>query len=374
LTFQLAIFMARDPVDDPRRPGSSWATAARRPRYHRDMDWIDLRSDTVTRPTPAMRAAMASAEVGDDVYGEDPTVNALQKRLAGDLGFAAGLFVPSGTQSNLLALMAHCQRGDEYIVGMDAHTYKYEGGGAAVLGSIQPQPIPQADDGTLPLEVVERAIKPDDPHFARSRLLCLENTWHGRPLPLDYLVAARALCDRRGLAFHLDGARLYNAATALGVPVRSIAAHFDSVSVCLSKGLGAPVGSVLLGSQALVDQARRWRKVTGGGMRQAGILAAGALHALDHHVARLADDHARAAALAAALRGLPGLEVAAQHSNMVFLSVPVDRHAALRACMDEARVRLSLGQAPDIRLVTHLDVDDAALARTIGAFEAFSRA
>lgn len=338
------------------------------------MDWIDLRSDTVTRPTAAMRAAMASAEVGDDVYGEDPTVNALQERLAGDLGFEAGLFVPSGTQSNLLALMAHCQRGDEYIVGMDAHTYKYEGGGAAVLGSIQPQPIPQADDGTLPLEVVERAIKPDDPHYARSRLLCLENTWHGRPLPLDYLAAARALCDRRGLAFHLDGARLYNAAAALGVPVRRIAAHFDSVSVCLSKGLGAPVGSVLLGSRTLVDEARRWRKVTGGGMRQAGILAAGALHALDHHVARLADDHARAAALGDALHGLPGLEVAAQHSNMVFLSVPVERHAALGSCMDQARVRLSIGDVPDIRLVTHLDIDDAALARTIAAFRAFAGA
>jgi threonine aldolase len=338
------------------------------------MDWIDLRSDTVTRPTAAMRAAMASAEVGDDVYGEDPTVNALQDRLAGDLGFEVGLFVPSGTQSNLLALMAHCQRGDEYIVGMDAHTYKYEGGGAAVLGSIQPQPIPQADDGTLPLEVVERAIKPDDPHYARSRLLCLENTWHGRPLPLDYLAAARALCDRRGLAFHLDGARLYNAAAALGVPVRRIAAHFDSVSVCLSKGLGAPVGSVLLGSRTLIDEARRWRKVTGGGMRQAGILAAGALHALDHHVARLADDHARAAALGDALHGLPGLEVAAQHSNMVFLSVPVERHAALGSCMDQARVRLSIGDVPDIRLVTHLDIDDAALARTIAAFRAFAGA
>ncbi len=336
------------------------------------MDWIDLRSDTVTRPTAAMRAAMAAAEVGDDVYGEDPTVNALQQRLAGDLGFQAGLFVPSGTQSNLLALMAHCQRGDEYIVGMDAHTYKYEGGGAAVLGSIQPQPILQDEDGTLPLGAVERAIKPDDPHFARSRLLCLENTWHGRPLPLDYLAAARALCDRRGLAFHLDGARLYNAAAALDVPVRSIAAHFDSVSVCLSKGLGAPVGSVLLGSRALIDEARRWRKVTGGGMRQAGILAAGALHALDHHVARLVEDHVRAARLADALRDLPGIEVTAQHSNMVFLSVPVDRHAALESRMDDARVRLSIGYAPDIRMVTHLDIADAALERTVAAFRMFS--
>ena len=200
------------------------------------MDPIDLRSDTVTRPGPGMRAAIAAAEVGDDVYGDDPTVNALQARVAGMLGFEAALFVPSGTQSNLLALIAHCARGDEYIVGMEAHTYKYEGGGAAVLGSIQPQPLPQAGDGTLPLDTVERAIKPDDPHYARTRLLCLENTWQGRPLPLDYLAGARALCDRRGLALHLDGARLFNAAVAQGVDVRTIAAHFDSVSVCLSVG------------------------------------------------------------------------------------------------------------------------------------------
>jgi threonine aldolase len=238
------------------------------------MDWIDLRSDTVTRPTPAMREAIARAEVGDDVYGEDPTVNALQQRLADELGFEAGLFVPSGTQSNLLALMSHCQRGDEYIVGMDAHTYKYEGGGAAVLGSIQPQPLPQAPDGTLPLDAVERAIKPDDAHFARTRLLSLENTWHGRALPLQYLAEARALCAAHGLALHLDGARLYNAAISQGIPAHAIARHFDSVSVCLSKGLGAPVGSVLLGAHGLIDQARRLRKMVGGGMRQAGLLAA----------------------------------------------------------------------------------------------------
>ena len=338
------------------------------------MNWIDLRSDTVTRPTPAMREAMARAEVGDDVYGEDPTVNALQQRLADELGFDAGLFVPSGTQSNLLALMAHCQRGDEYLVGMEAHTYKYEGGGAAVLGSIQPQPLVQAADGSLPLDAVERAIKPLDAHFARSKLLCLENTWHGRALPLAYLAEARALCDRRGLALHLDGARLYNAAVASGVPAHAIARHFDSVSVCLSKGLGAPVGSVLLGAHALIDDARRWRKVAGGGMRQAGILAAAGLHALDHHVARLADDHARAATLAAALEGLPGLAVSGQHSNMVFIEVPVERLPALQARMDAARVRLSIGYTPAIRLVTHLDVDDDGMARTVAALRAFAGA
>jgi threonine aldolase len=335
------------------------------------MDWIDLRSDTVTRPGPAMREAMMQADVGDDVYGEDPTVNALQQRLADDLGFEAGLFVPSGTQSNLLALMAHCQRGDEYIVGMDAHTYKYEGGGAAVLGSIQPQPIPQAADGTLPLDVVERAIKPDDAHFARTRLLCLENTWHGRALPLQYLAAARALCDGQGLSLHLDGARLYNAAIAQGVPARAIAAHFDSVSVCLSKGLGAPVGSVLLGTAKLIDDARRLRKMAGGGMRQAGILAAAGLYALDHHVARLADDHARAARLAAALNDLAGLQVLGQHSNMVFIDVPPSRLQALKTHMDAAHVRLSIGYTPTVRMVLHLDIDDEALARTVDALRAF---
>lgn len=335
------------------------------------MNWIDLRSDTVTLPSPAMRQAMAQAEVGDDVYGEDPTVNTLQQRLASDLGFEAGLFVPSGTQSNLLALMSHCQRGDEYIVGMDAHTYKYEGGGAAVLGSIQPQPLPQAADGTLPLDAVERAIKPDDAHYARTRLLCLENTWHGRALPQDYLVAARALCDRRSLALHLDGARLYNAAVSQGVPSQVIAQHFDSVSVCLSKGLGAPVGSVLLGTQALIDKARRLRKMAGGGMRQAGILAAAGLYALDHNVARLADDHARAARLAEALREIPGIDVTAQHTNMVFIDVPAARLQALKAHMDAARVRLSIGYTPNIRMVLHKDVDDAGVQRSVDALRTF---
>jgi threonine aldolase len=336
------------------------------------MHWIDLRSDTVTKPTPAMREAMLRAEVGDDVYGEDPTVNALQDRLAHELGFAAGLFVPSGTQSNLLALMAHCERGDEYIVGMEAHTYKFEGGGAAVLGSIQPQPIPQADDGTIPLDAVERAIKPVDPHFARTRLLSLENTWRGHPLPLDYLRDARALCDRRGLGLHLDGARLYNAAAACKVPAREIAGHFDSVSVCFSKGLGAPVGSVLVGTSKLIESARRWRKVTGGGWRQAGMLAAACLHALDHHVARLGEDHARAARLADTLRMVGGIRLAGQHTNMVFIEVPTDELAAFKAHMDAARVRVSVGYLPIVRLVMHLDIDDADLDRAVDALRTFS--
>ena len=334
---------------------------------------IDLRSDTVTRPTPAMREAMLRAPVGDDVYGEDPTVNALQARMADELGFEAALFTPSGTQANLVALLAHCERGDEYLVGMDAHTYKYEGGGAAVLGSIQPQPILHAADGTLPLDAVERAIKPVDPHFARTRLLALENTWHGRVLPLDYLAAARDLCDRRGLSLHLDGARAYNAAVALGVPIREVARPFHSVSICLSKGLGAPVGSVLAGSRELITRATRWRKVCGGGMRQSGILAAGALHALDHHVARLADDHARAARLADGLRAA-GFPVSAQHTNMVFVDIPTDRQPALKARLFESGILISTGYLPQVRLVMHLDVDDAGVEHTLAAFERFAAA
>nr|WP_280921054.1 low-specificity L-threonine aldolase [Frateuria flava] len=330
-----------------------------------------MRSDTVTTPTAAMRAAMLDVPVGDDVYGEDPTVNALQQRLADELGFEAALFVPSGTQSNLLALMSHCERGDEYLVGMDAHTYKFEGGGAAVLGSIQPQPIVQDADGSLPLDRVAAAIKPVDPHFARTRLLALENTWHGRVLPMDYLEAAREFARERGLAFHLDGARLYNAAVAAGVPAREIARHFDSVSVCLSKGLGAPVGSVLVGSLALIDKARRWRKVTGGGWRQAGMLAAAGLHALDHHVARLADDHARAATLARQLDAVPGLRLLGQHTNMVFVEVPAERLRELDAHLRQAGIRISIGYLPTLRLVTHLDVDDAGIARTVEAFARF---
>lgn len=335
------------------------------------MTMIDLRSDTVTRPTAAMRATMLAAEVGDDVYGEDPTVNALQQRLADDLGFEAALFVPTGTQSNLLALMSHCERGDEYLVGADAHTYKFEGGGAAVLGSIQPQPIPHDADGSLPLDKVAAAIKPVDPHFARTRVLALENTWHGRVLPLDYLQAAHDFARERGLGLHLDGARLFNAAVACGVPARAIARHFDSVSVCLSKGLGAPVGSVLVGSAALIDKARRWRKVAGGGWRQAGILAAAGQYALDHHVDRLAEDHRHAAHLAGLLREIAGIDLLGQYTNMVFIDVPADRLRELDVHLREAGIRISIGYLPTLRLVTHLDIDDAGIERTAEAFRGF---
>jgi threonine aldolase len=332
---------------------------------------VDLRSDTVTRPTAAMREAGMRADVGDDVFGDDPSVNALQDRLASDLGFEAGLFLPSGTQSNLAALMAHCERGDEYLVGMDAHTYKYEGGGAAVLGSIQPQPIVQAEDGTLPLDKLAAAVKPlGDAHYARTRLLALENTWHGRALPLPYLAEAAEFARSRGLAYHLDGARLFNAAQASGVPAREITQHFDSVSVCLSKGLGAPAGSVLVGSAELVAKARRWRKVLGGGWRQAGLLAAMATHALDHHVARLADDHRRARELAQALGELPGVSAETPQSNLVFITVPAESVKPLTEFLLAQRVRISAG-GPRIRLVTHLDIDDEGLARAIAAFRIY---
>lgn len=336
------------------------------------MNSIDLRSDTVTQPTAAMRAAMAAAPLGDDVYGEDPSVIALEQRLAGDLGFERGLFVPSGTQSNLVGLLAHCQRGDEYLVGMEAHTYKYEAGGAAVLGSIQPQPIMHAADGSLPLDVLEKSVKPDDPHFARTRLLALENTWHGRVLPQDYVIRAADWARSRGLAVHLDGARLFNAAIASGIAARELAAPFDSVSVCLSKGLGAPVGSVLLGSESLIASARRWRKMLGGGMRQCGMLAAAGLHALDHHVERLAEDHVRAQRLAAGLRELGTIKVEAWHTNMVFIDVPSERLRELDQHLASSGIRASIGYLPSVRLVTHLDVDDAAIARVVEAFACFA--
>ncbi len=335
------------------------------------MNVIDLRSDTVTLPTEAMRDAMRDAEVGDDVYGEDPTVQALQQRLGKALGFESAIFVPSGTQSNLLALLAHCERGDEYLVGMEAHTFKWEGGGAAVLGSIQPQPIVQDAEGRLPLDQVAAAVKPVDPHFARTRLLVLENTWNGRSLSLDYLEAAHDVARAHGLSLHLDGARLFNAAVDRGVEARQICRYFDSVSVCLSKGLGAPVGSVLLGSRMLVDKARRWRKVTGGGWRQAGMLAAAGIHALDHHVQRLAEDHVRARRLAEGLAGLPELEEVSAHTNMVFARLPLERQRALAAHLAEFGVRIGVGYLPSLRLVTHLGIDDAGIERCLEGFRSF---
>lgn len=332
------------------------------------MTVIDLRSDTVTQPTAGMRDAMARAPLGDDVYGEDPTVNKLESWLAERLGFAAALFVPTGTMSNLLGLMAHCERGDEYIVGQQAHTYKYEGGGAAVLGSIQPQPLDNQPDGSLDLNQVVAAIKADDFHFARTRLLALENTMQGKVLSLDYLAAARKLTREKGLALHLDGARLYNAAVKLGVDAREITQHFDSVSVCLSKGLGAPIGSVLCGSNELIAKARRLRKMVGGGMRQAGLLAAAGLYALEHQVERLAEDHANAAFLAKGLTEL-GYQVEPVQTNMVYVQIG-DRAEALKAFCAERGIVLSA--ASRLRMVTHLDVSTAQMEQVVAAFAEFA--
>ena len=327
------------------------------------MNIVDLRSDTVTRPTAAMRAAMLAAPVGDDVFADDPTVNALQQRIAADLGFEAALFMPTGTQSNLCALMSHCQRGDEYLVGQMAHTYRWEGGGAAVLGSIQPQPLPNQLDGSLALADIEAAIKPDDAHFARTRLLALENTWGGQVLPLAYIEAASALARSRGLAVHLDGARLFNASVASGVAAREIARHFDSVSVCFSKGLGTPAGSALCGSRELIARAHRWRKMAGGGMRQSGVLAAAALHALDHHVERLAEDHAHARALAEGLKGLPGVTVQAPQTNIVFVDLSPDKaHGVVERLRAQGVLATGLYR---LRLVTHLDVSERDVEKAI---------
>lgn len=314
---------------------------------------IDLRSDTVTRPGPQMRAAMAAAEVGDDVWGDDPTVAKLEEKTAALLGKRAAMFVPSGTQSNLCALLAHCQRGDEYIVGQDAHTYKYEAGGAAVLGSIQPQPIDFEPDGTLDLEAVNSKIKKDDPHFARTKLLALENTVHGKVLPVQYCEQLRPFADEHGLALHLDGARLWNAAAFLDVAVNELAHPFDSVSVCLSKGLGAPVGSVLAGSSELIDSARRWRKMLGGAMRQAGVLAAAGIYALDHHRMRILDDHSMATSIANALAQVEGASVRAVHTNMVFCEFENPAHTMER--LQKAGISAAIAEGL-CRLVTHLDL------------------
>ncbi|MEK0268346.1 low-specificity L-threonine aldolase [Vibrio vulnificus] len=318
---------------------------------------MDFRSDTVTRPTPAMREAMANAIVGDDVYGDDPTVNELEAFAAKEAGFEAALFTTSGTQANLLGLMAHCERGDEYLCGQQAHNYRYEAGGAAVLGSIQPQPIENNPDGTLPFDKLTAAIKPDDSHFARTKLLSLENTINGKVLPLSYLQEARAFVNKHNLKLHLDGARVYNAATALDVPVRDIAQYFDSMTICLSKGLGAPVGSLLLGSKEYIAKARRLRKMVGGGMRQAGILAAAGKLALTEQVAQLKVDHANAKALTQGLSELPGVHVNPDfvQTNIVFAKLDdgIDIDAIAQKLAKESII---ITPGNPIRFVTHKDI------------------
>ncbi|MDE1887545.1 MAG: low-specificity L-threonine aldolase, partial [Gammaproteobacteria bacterium] len=332
---------------------------------------IDLRSDTVTRPTAAMRQAMAAAEVGDDVFGDDPTVNRLQEMLADMTGHEAGLFFPSGTQSNLAALMAHCGRGDEFIIGSLGHSFGHEAGGAAVLGSLWPCPIENEPDGSLALDKLAAAIKPDDAHFAHTRLLVLENTQNGRVLPLAYLKAATDFAHEHKLGIHLDGARVFNAAVKLGVPVKQITQHFDSVSICLSKGLGCPVGTVLLGRKDLIAKAHRTRKILGGGMRQAGMLAAAGLYALEHHVERLAEDHANARKLADDLAQIKSVKIdpAAVQTNMVFAAIAPEQVAPLTAHLKKAGI-LILPNA-NLRLVTHLDVSAADVERVIAAFRGY---
>jgi threonine aldolase len=330
---------------------------------------IDLRSDTVTRPTPAMRKAMAAAEVGDDVFGDDPTVNRLQEIAADMLGTEAALFLPSGTQSNLCALLGHCERGDEYIVGQTAHTYMYEGGGAAVFGSIQPQPLDFLPDGCMDLEKVAATIKADDPHFARTKLLCLENTQGGKVLPLEHLAEARTLANKYELGLHLDGARIFNASVKLKVPVTDISCHFDSISVCLSKGLCAPVGSLLCGERTLIDKARRWRKMLGGGMRQAGVLAAAGILALSEQVQPLEEDHDNALRLAQVLNGMPGLDVDpdAVQTNMVFIPVKAGSLRSLAQTLAAEGVLVS-GSRDTMRLVTHFDFNQDQIDSVATAF------
>lgn len=321
------------------------------------MKTLDLRSDTVTKPTPEMLEVMHSADVGDDVYGEDQTTNRLEKLGAEILQKEAALFCPSGTQSNLIALLTHCKRGDEYIVGQHAHTYKYEGGGAAVFGSIQPQPLDFSADGTFDLENVSSYIKEDDFHFAKTRLLCLENTHAGLALPLEYLDECKNFVDSRGLLMHLDGARLFNAARKWDVEGHVIAKHFDSISLCLSKGLGAPVGSLLVGNKDFIQEGRRWRKVLGGGMRQTGFIAAAGIFALENNIERLSEDQHNAEALARGLRDVEqiGVRYDDNQTNMIFITLPEKSLAGLHVYLRQHGIIIASGT--HVRLVTHLEID-----------------
>ncbi len=334
------------------------------------MKQIDLRSDTVTKPSAVMLESMMKASLGDDVYGEDPTVNKLEALAANMLGTDDSIFCTSGTQSNLLALLLHCERGDEYIVGQHAHTYCYEGGGAAVLGSIQPQPLDFEEDGTLNLEKVSQAVKPDDFHFARTKLLCLENTHRGKVLPLDYLKEARKLTNTNGLKLHLDGARIFNAAVKFKVDVKEITQYFDTISCCLSKGLGAPVGSVLCGSKNQIKKARRWRKVLGGGMRQAGILAAGGIYAISNNVQRLEQDHKNAQTLARGLAKIDDININPDmvQTNIIFADVRADINALHSFLKDKGII---IDKDNHLRIVTHMDISKEDIEFTIKAFKAF---
>ncbi len=335
------------------------------------MKIIDLRSDTVTKPSLAMRKVMAEAEVGDDVFGDDPTVNRLERLAAEMLGTEDAVFATSGTQSNLIGVMSHCRRGDELIVGTNGHIYKYEAGGTAVLGSIWPQPLDNEPDGTLDLAKVATMVKVDDYHYARTRLLCLENTQYGRVLPLPYFGEAAACARKHNLKLHLDGARVFNACVKQKVDVKEISSHFDSISICLTKGLGAPAGSLLCGSRELVKEARRVRKMLGGGMRQSGILAAAGIYALENNIARLAEDHANADLLAEGLSEIDEVTVdhAMVQTNMVFISM---KESTVPKLVDFLKKRdiWCLDELP-MRLATHLDVNEEDLNKVIETFKEY---
>lgn len=355
----------------------------------------DFRSDTVTQPSVAMKQRMFSAALGDDVFNDDPTTLELQRKAAELLGFEAALFAPSGTQTNLIAMMSHCQRGDEAIVGQQWHTYKWEGGGMAVLGSIQPQPLELQSDGTLALSDIAAAIKPDDPHFARTRLIVIENSVGGKVLPLSYMRDVAALAKDEGLACHIDGARLMNAAVALAPQhsltpqqmARELCQGYDSVSLCLSKGLGCPVGSLLLGSNAFIARARRVRKMLGGGMRQTGILAAAGLYALQHNIDRLADDHANCRHLAEGLTTLSAQLPALQgklvtlpvQTNILFTDVELSLAEQLVPYLAERGIKLTgsnyqsaNGSIKRLRWVCHLDISRDDIERTLQAVTEFA--
>jgi threonine aldolase len=327
----------------------------------------DFRSDTVTQPCDAMRKKMAQAEVGDDVFGDDPTVNQLQALAAELTGQEAALFAPSGTQTNLIGLLAHCQRGDEYIVGQDAHTYKYEAGGAAVLGSIQPQPIDFAPDGTLPIDKITAKIKPKDHHFANTRLVSIENTVHGQVLPMSYMQQVREFTRDRALLLHLDGARVFNAAVALQRPLKEITGELDSVSICLSKGLGAPVGSLICGNKDFIERAHKWRKMVGGGMRQAGILAAAGLYALENNVSRLEQDHANALLLGDLVASIDELSVVSVQTNMLFIDLGHFERHQVQEFMEKQGFSV-LAMNP-LRIVLHKDVSESDVRELADAFK-----
>ena len=335
---------------------------------------IDLRSDTVTKPSPEMYEAMANAEVGDDVYGDDPTINELEELVAGTLGFEAGLFVTSGTQSNFTSVLTHCGRGDEYIIGESYHIYKSEAVGTAALGGVIPQTVPVLEDGSIDIDAAMGKVKSDDMHFPRTRLLCLENTYNGKPLPPDYMKRATTAAKKHKLHSHLDGARLMNAAIANRCTPKELADSFDTVSLCLSKGLGAPVGSVLVGKKDFINEARRVRKMLGGGMRQAGILAACGVVAIKNQVDRLIQDHALAARLASELAQIPDVETEPQgaNTNMVFIKVKQEYRAPLQNFLKQEGVLIG-GRPPTFRLVLHRDIKEGDVNKTVASIAKFFR-